>query len=161
MWGQIVFKNILSTLNLIIMKTSIFTFVLLITLFVLYSCGSKSETKTLILAQEETPMFKPQDTISLVQFARRINRWSQKGKMYLDTSMIRYFDMKKIDLTQLLGENATNARFYMGLDSVSSGYRAHLLLVGTDANGNNLTGPGHHVYNYTVVCPPACTGVNK
>ena len=58
-----------------------------------------------------------------------------------------------IDMVEFLGTKATKAFFYQGLESKGSGkYEAHLILTGSDKNGNSI----NRYYDVTKPCPPFC-----
>lgn len=135
---------------------SILTLVTLCFIFIISisSCKEKPKEAAETMVAEAASPAVVVDTISLAQFNAWTNRWLRKGEAYTDTSLVRFFDMPVIDLSDVLTQNPASARFYMGLDSLgTNAYLPHIVLVGTDASGqNNLS----RIYDMSRPCPPRC-----
>ena len=110
------------------------------------------ENKTLVKSETKV------DTIPIATFNQWKAAWVEKSHSLHDT--LRYFDMNKIDLSELLGENPDHARFYLGLDTLVRPWFTHLMLIGVDAHGKEMLDPGKgdNVYDVTRPCPPNCGG---
>lgn len=140
------------------MKTC-FNFLVLFILFTLVSCNNApqnaaAETPTLV---KTTVSPTNQDTISQATFTQWTTLWDSLGKKYSDTSLVKYYKFPMIDMAEFLGTNATNAFFYQGLEPLGPGkYRAHLILTGTDRNGNSIL----KFYDVSTPCPPNCGPFN-
>jgi Tfp pilus assembly protein PilX len=143
------------------MKNQFLFFCVLCTFLFLISCG---ETKKPEAVEEAVSEVKAdttnsaQDTISLAKFNKWTNAWVQGGQAYTATTLTRYYTMPVIDLAEVLGETPAAARFYQGLDTSVTPNVPHLLLVGVDANGNDMLdySAGQYVYDVSHPCPPKC-----
>ncbi len=143
------------------MKNQFLFFCALCTFLFLIACG---ETKKPEVVEEAVAEVKAdttnstQDTISLAKFNTWTNAWVQGGQAYTATTLTRYYTMPVIDLSEVLGETPAAARFYQGLDVSVTPNVPHLLLVGVDANGNDMLdySAGQYVYDVSRPCPPKC-----
>ncbi len=62
----------------------------------------------------------------------------------------------QINITQLMAQaNVQDIRAYVGIDDKGV---TKLMLVGVDANGNDLidAANGYYIYDFTSSCPPVC-----
>ncbi|MDI1255668.1 MAG: hypothetical protein PSV16_06170 [Flavobacterium sp.] len=69
---------------------------------------------------------------------------------------VKAFLIPEADTTQLYAETGVeNIRAYMGVDDRG---KAHLMLVGVDANGKDMidSTKGWYIYDFTVPCPTMC-----
>jgi hypothetical protein len=97
------------------------------------------------------------DTISPQLFSVWTNRWKRSGRSYMSNNSIEYFTFPMAEMTSLIAENPTTARFYMGMDSIGvNNFVPKLILVGTDGNGNPKITKGGHIYDVSTVCPRIC-----
>jgi Tfp pilus assembly protein PilX len=142
------------------MKNQFFKFCALSLLVFFIACGDNKKTAETVEVVEDlkTDTTSVTDTISLATFNTWTNAWVQYGQAYTATTLIRYYTMPIVDLTEVLGEEPSASRFYQGLDTSSTPYTAHLLLVGVDANGNDMLdySQGQYVYDVSHPCPPKC-----
>ncbi len=138
------------------------TFVILTTLF--FSCESKkAETPAPKMDEMAEPATKAatittEDTISNAQFAAWTTAWhnNQKTWMAQINHSIDYFGMPLVDLSEVLNQRGVvSSRFYLGLKTPDS---LHLVVVGVDAQGNNMldNSQGQYAYDVSRPCPPLC-----
>lgn len=124
------------------------------------SCDSQSE----IVKEEIEPMDPvlkeaKENTISEATFNSWTKAWDKHQRDWLDTSKMTYFTMPLIDLKEVLGENISGSKFYLGLDSIGIGkFEGKLMLVGTNDKGEILvnSNDGYSIYDFTSLCPPFC-----
>ena len=95
-----------------------------------------------------------------------INKWrAEDTNRNLDNYVPRDFEGKPFkgfwipgnDLIDILRETgAVSARTYFGIDENDL---IHLLFVGVDANGNDMTdeSEGQYIYDFTQPCPATCS----
>jgi len=108
---------------------------------------------------KEISIFKePINTVSVEKFREWTQSWERYGKVYEQENLILYYNMPIVDLEQVIAEGAVSSRFYMGLDTTKTPYRAHLLLVGVDVLGKDMLDETkkQYVYDLSTPCPPAC-----
>lgn len=92
-----------------------------------------------------------QNTITLEQ----AQQWAKNWRDNPDTAVIAFF-IPEVDLTQVIAERETvNVRTYLGIDDLGN---SKLMIVGVDANGNDLINDakGQYIYDFTVGCPQNC-----
>lgn len=88
-----------------------------------------------------------------------LNEAQNWAKIYREknpNSVIAYL-VPRIDFTQLLQEkDVVDIRAYVGIDPESGLQK--LMLVGVDANGNDLINPenGQFIYDFSKPCPDEC-----
>lgn len=93
------------------------------------------------------------NTIPLSDAVNWVTRWRESS----ENMPINGFLIPEVDVTQVLAEEGvTNIRAYMAIDD-SNAY--HLLIVGVDANGDDMVDEdaGQYVYDFTRPCPPMCS----
>ena len=137
------------------MKNLLF-FVVLSVLFVLQACNNAPKnTEETLVVEEKTNTTNPIDTntISYATFQQWTALWDSLGTNYSDTALVKYYNFPIIDMAEFLGQSATKAYFYQGLQPLGSGkYMAHIILTGTNAKGDNI---GKY-YDVSRPCPPVC-----
>jgi hypothetical protein len=139
------------------MKKLIYFQTIILFFFLIISCQEKkSETITPEVSLEKKNPPALVDTITKKQFDAWTKRWAKKSKDYMGKNSLEYFSMPVIDMSEFLGENPIGSRFYIGLDSTSSGLAPHVILVGTDGQGNPRIDEPYHIYDVTKACPPDC-----
>lgn len=103
-----------------------------------------------------------QNTISVQQAIDWCQRWKGNGSRFLNENSLKAFLIPGIDVTQVLAiEGVKDVRTYFGVDSQNV---PHLLVVGVDANGNDLINNeeavnvqnGWYIYDFTSPCPSLC-----
>jgi len=85
---------------------------------------------------------------------------------WLQANMKKAFLIPMEDFEELKKQGATNIRAYFGVEentATEGSDELKLVLVGVDANGNDMTNEdqGESAYDYTSPCPPACGGNNS
>jgi hypothetical protein len=142
------------------------TFLLFVALFL--ACDSKKtepaapkmdEMALEATAKAATVTLK--DTISNAQFAAWTTTWHNNQKQWMAqvNHSIDYFGMPLVDLTEVLNQKGiVSSRFYLGIKPADS---LHLLVVGVDAQGNNMldNSKGQYAYDVSVPCPSACGSI--
>ena len=102
----------------------------------------------------------PHDAIPLSQAVTWVNNWRNADNHNLvnaEGNVIKGFWIPSDDLTQALAESgAESARSYIGIDENDV---FHLLIVGVDGDGNDMTDElaGQYVYDFTQPCPATCS----
>ncbi len=125
----------------------------------LVSCNQEVPTPTIpdgvkdLIAAPST-----QDTISKTKFDSYVKAWNDNGIAFSATTLLEYFTMNKIDLTEVLGEKPEKVRFYIGLDMTVTPHEPHLMVVGVDKNGQNMLdySKNQYAYDLTKPCPKYC-----
>lgn len=93
-----------------------------------------------------------QNTIPVATAAIWTRRWRDSNH----DLQINGFLIPGVDLTEVLAEpGVVDVRAYMAIDDREAN---HLLIVGVDANGNDMVDEdlGQYVYDFTQPCPPMC-----
>lgn len=93
------------------------------------------------------------NTIDPTTAQRWVERWRESGEV-LD---LKGFWVPGEDLTQVMAEEGVvDSRFYMAIDDDN---QYHLLLVGVDAEGNDMidADQGWYIYDFSRPCPPMCS----
>ncbi len=140
------------------MKTS-FQFLVLFLFVTFYACNNapKSSVEEVSAATKSTVSPTFQDTISQATFTQWTQLWDSLGSNYSDTSLVKFYKLPIIDMSEFLTLNAKTALFYQGLESLGAGkYEAHLVLTGLDSRGNNI---GKY-FDVTQPCPRFCGPFN-
>lgn len=139
------------------MKTR-FLIISVLVLSIFYSCDNATKKVNEESKQESVAVTSTTDTISLATFESWRGAWESNGQAFTETTLIKYFTMPLVDLTEVIGEAPSESRFYLGLDTTKTPNEPHLLLVGVDANGNDMLdyAAGQYVYDVTAPCPPKC-----
>lgn len=105
---------------------------------------------------------KQQNTIQVQQAMDWCQRWKENGSRFLNENSLKAFLIPGIDLTQVLSiEGVQDVRTYFGVDRDNI---PHLLVVGVDAEGNDLINSdelvnvqnGWYIYDFTLPCPKTC-----
>jgi len=145
------------------MKTLIYSLMLLIATVFIFSCAPCPECPD-GPDDEFTPNLK--DTISESRYNTWVNNWSQNGKDYIQhqDTLLKYFTMPKIDLTEFLAHPGTGrdttaaARFVLGMEISGTDTIPHLMLVGANSAGQSMTdaSKGQYIYDVTKPCPSSC-----
>ncbi len=99
------------------------------------------------------------NTIDVTTATKWIDNWrnSDHSLNLPDNLFIKGFLIPGADLTEVMAETgATDARTYLAIDEDSN---FHLLVVGVDANGDDMVDEdrGWYVYDFTRPCPPTCS----
>lgn len=85
--------------------------------------------------------------------------WSaswKKAQKEGTVAQITAFLIPGIDVTQAMKEpKVVDVRAYLGIDDESI---TRLMIVGTDAEGNDLIDEknGYYIYDFSIPCPPKC-----
>jgi hypothetical protein len=128
-------------------------FILLIFTGLLFACKTETSNVAETAPQTNETLTVNQDTISEATFLAWTTNWQNHGRLFTDTSLVKYYSMPLIDLSETLNENPASARFYHGLDSLGNGaWEAKLILTGVDANGNN----SGQYFDLSRPCPRHC-----
>lgn len=83
--------------------------------------------------------------------------WRRIAKERLDPEdYVKAFLIPMIDFTEILAEGAVSVRAYLGNNEATG--EKKLLLVGVDAEGNDMIdyAEGMYVYDFTTPCPAMC-----
>jgi hypothetical protein len=94
---------------------------------------------------------EPVNTISLATAQEWANRWRSNPNNTVNSHLVL-----RINITQLMAQKDTvDIRVYHGVDSEGLN---KLMLVGVDANGNDLIDEsnGHFIFDFNKPCPPYC-----
>lgn len=97
------------------------------------------------------------DTITLEKAQIWAAKWKADAATYLSENQLKAFLIPGIDVTQVLAEKGVeNVRSYLGIDENNE---PHLMIVGVDANGNDMINEdnGWYIYDFTSPCPSTCT----
>jgi len=124
----------------------------------------KTKTKSDNMTEMVDAVINPQDTISKDTFMSWINNWKNHGAAYMNTTVLRFFTMNKVDLTQVLAEpGVAKTRFYLGLDMSVTPNVPHLIVVGVNSSGDDMLdyAQGQYAYDVTKPCPIFCQGGQK
>ena len=148
------------------MKNFIYFLALFFTIIYASSCN---ETGNDISPPTPPPM---EDTISDSTYNVWISNWDSLGKSYIanQDSILRYFTMPKIDLSEFLNsqgngrDTAAAARFDLGielkLDPITQKLvpTPHLMLLGVDRFGKAMTDAKQmqFIYDVSKPCPNSC-----
>lgn len=104
-----------------------------------------------------------QDTkVSMTTAATWTKAWRKKmtDGNWLQSNMKKGFLIPMVNFEKLKAQGATNIRAYMALDEseTDQSKALKLVLVGVDANGNDMINEdqGDFAYDFTVPCPPIC-----
>lgn len=141
------------------MRTLI-TFTVIVVCMLIIACQPTStSTETAVVEEVTKSGPNTKDTISEDKFNKWKNAWDRNQRAWMDTSKITYFNLPIVDLSEVVDENATGSRFYLGLEgNKGKGFGAKLMLVGTRQNGEDMIDydNGLYVYDFSTVCPPFC-----
>lgn len=124
--------------------------------FLAFSSPSSNNTKTDNFDLEEQTTVT--DTISINTFRQWTHNWKLYGKNYTQILLTEYFTMPKNNFVQILATNPASIRGHMGLDTTTNPYTAHLIVVGVDANGQDMVdyNNGLYYYDFSDACPINC-----
>jgi hypothetical protein len=95
------------------------------------------------------------NTITLEQAQEWVAKWKAEGANYLAKNQLKAFLIPGIDVTQVISEECTDVRSYLGLDVNN---QPHLVIVGVDAKGNDMIDDtkGWYIYDFSHPCPSTC-----
>ena len=96
-------------------------------------------------------------TISLQEAQTWASTWNTEKLNFFQRKDLKAFAIDQQILNDVLApEGVVGIRTYLGLDANMD---PHLMIVGIDANGNDLINPqsGYHIYNFSIACPSACS----
>lgn len=99
------------------------------------------------------------NTIPVATATKWIDNWrnSNHSLSLSNDLFVKGFLIPGDDLTEVMNETgATDARTYLAIDDDGA---FHLLVVGVDADGNDMVDEdqGWNVYDFTRPCPPTCS----
>lgn len=95
----------------------------------------------------------PLNTIALEVAQLWAERWNQNLNILKG---IKSFRILGSNVTSIMSQPGTvDIRVYMGIKDDN---KPTLIVVGVDANGNDMIDPekGYHIYDYTEPCPTCC-----
>lgn len=101
------------------------------------------------------------DTISQQKFTTWRQNWNMYGKSYTQGTLTRYFTMPLVDITEF-DNNRSSAvvasRFHLGMEINGTDSIPHLMLVGVNANGDDVIdfSNDQFIYDVTTPCPTSC-----
>jgi hypothetical protein len=101
----------------------------------------------------------PSKTITFDQAKQWAQNWNNNKVVFMQTSDLRAFTIPQQVLNDVTEHpDVVDIRTYFGLDD---DMKPHMMIVGVDANGNDLIDParGLFIYNFIKPCPSACNGV--
>lgn len=122
------------------------------TVLICFSCKQKQEVEK---KSNLTPL-KELNTVDRATYNSWVDGWKAKGKGYNDTSLIEYFTMPVVDLTEFGRHPSSTARFVLGMDTTVYPMEPHLMLVSTDSNKVAILPPAANVYDLSKPCPRVC-----
>jgi hypothetical protein len=99
------------------------------------------------------------NTITLDLAQQWAQNWNNNKVVFLQTSDLRAFTIPQQVLKDVMApKEVVDIRTYLGLDDKM---KPHMMVVGVDANGNDLIDPlnGFFIFNFIRPCPSACNGV--
>lgn len=145
-------------------------FFLLFVMLSVIGLWSFTGSNTTADSQETPPTLSqsnPMDTISLENFNTWTSDWKLGGQEWMTGHQIWAFNFPLIDLTEVLNEGPTSSRFYIGLKYLQGkkgdfgkigNYEAKLIVVGVDAENNDMLDydDGQYAYDVSHPCPPFC-----
>ena len=91
--------------------------------------------------------------ISLDSAQTWTHRWQNSTEKAQLIDSAKAFTIPNSDFTQLFKESADSIRAYLALDAING---LHLVFVGVDSLGKDMTGKGDGYYDLTNLCPPVC-----
>lgn len=95
------------------------------------------------------------NTISLKTAQEWSARWKEAQQASTEAPVTAFL-IPGIDITQVMHErNVVDVRAYLGIDSENT---ERLMIVGVDADGNDMIDEtnGYYIYDFTTPCPPKC-----
>lgn len=96
------------------------------------------------------------DTITLETAQEWAATWKENAETYLSENQLKAFLIPGTDVTQVLAEEGVvNVRSYLGIDENNE---PHLMIVGVDADGNDMIddSKGWYIYDFSRPCPSTC-----
>lgn len=144
------------------MKNLLIVAVVLFCNLLFFSCtNTTTEEKSAINTTDVKVLPPPpviKDTISLHTDSTWKSNWALHSKDWLDTTTLISFFLPLVDFHEVISEDATNSRFYMGLKAEGTGYTAKLMVVGVNAKGQDMIDydNGEYIYDLSKACPPNC-----
>lgn len=101
----------------------------------------------------------PLNTITLAQAQEWAENWNNNKLAFFENNDLKAFAIPGQVITDVTShKDVVDVRTYFGLDDDMN---PHLMVVGVDANGNDLINEakGLYVYNYARPCPSNCPQV--
>lgn len=97
------------------------------------------------------------NTITLETAQQWAARWKKAQKEGTEAPVTAFL-IPGIDVSQVMNErNVVDVRAYLGIDSENT---ERLMIVGVDADGNDMIDDsnGYYIYDFSLPCPPKCNG---
>lgn len=98
----------------------------------------------------------PQNAIDITTATDWVDRW----RATTVNPPVKGFLIPQIDISSAMAESGfEDIRAYMGIELKDGEKIYHLLIVGVDAEGNDMVDPdlGQYVYDFTRPCPSLCS----
>lgn len=83
-------------------------------------------------------------------------KWKKEATSYLSKNQLNAFLVPGIDMTQVMAqEGVVNVRTYLGIDENN---QPHIMIVGVDADGNDMIDDSKewYIYDFSEPCPNTC-----
>lgn len=96
------------------------------------------------------------DIISLEKAQNWAAKWKKEGPTYLSDNQLKAFLIPGTDVKEVIAEEGVvNVRSYLGIDENNE---PHLMIVGVDAQGNDMIddSKGWFIYDFSEPCPNTC-----
>jgi len=147
------------------MKNLIYLSSLLCMIILIFSCTPCPDCPdTSVIAPdtiEDKKTLTVADTISPTRFNTWRANWASQGQNYISDTLTRYFTMPLVDITEFKDNKSSDvvaARFHLGMEDIGTNMIPHLMLVGVDANGDDVIdiAKGQYIYDVTKPCPNSC-----
>lgn len=97
------------------------------------------------------------NTITLETAQKWAASW-KKSQQKRTEAPVTAFLIPGIDVTQVMNEREVeDVRAYLGIDNENT---ERLMIVGVDANGNDMIdeSKGYYIYDFSLPCPTKCNG---
>lgn len=95
--------------------------------------------------------------ITLAQAQAWAQNWNNDKLTFLERNDLKAFSISETIINSVLTPvGVVGMRAYLGIDENNE---PHLMLVGIDANGNDIINPasGYNIYNFAKPCPSCCS----
>lgn len=144
------------------MKNLSYLSMLLFVVVFIFSCTPCPDCPDSSAKYDYTAQLK--DTISNAKFDLWVSNWKNHGLQYTEGTLTEYFTMPTLDLEEFLAhpgvgsDTIAAARFVLGLEIKTPDTIPHLVLVGVNSSGGNMTDPtrGQYIYDVSKPCPTLC-----
>ncbi|UUC47322.1 hypothetical protein [Flavobacterium cerinum] len=96
------------------------------------------------------------NTITLDTAREWAERWNKKKGLYEGHHKLKAFLIPGVDVTQAMSEpGVVNVRAYLGVDE---NHKEKLMIVGVDADGNDMidADKGLYIFDFSEPCPSTC-----